>query len=113
MILLVTFNMVFTLILADFLSLTDFPPSAWLFINDLPFNLFDLGNFLEIVPSTVTCIRHENVFMTGCVCTCDNGGDSIYTKAISVWAQFAANSDLFPPSSEVDGNTISSTSGAE
>ena len=50
-ILLVTFNMAFTLILADVLSLTitlilpDLPPSFWLFINDLIFNLFDLRNF--------------------------------------------------------------------
>lgn len=29
--------------------------------------------------------------MTGYICTCNNGGDSICTKALSVWAQFASS----------------------
>ena len=29
--------------------------------------------------------------MTGYTCTCNNGGDSICTKALSVWAQFASS----------------------
>ena len=43
--------------------------------------------------------------MTGYICTCDNGGDSICTKAMLVWAQFAGSSELLTPSSKDDDNT--------
>ena len=50
-------------------------------------------------------IRERRFWMTGYICSSDNGGDSICTKTIIVQAQFAASFELLTPLSEDGDNT--------
>ena len=66
---------------------------------------WELGTVQKGFLSRLRSIRQRRFFTAGDICTCSNGGDGIFTKAILLWAQFAASSELLTPSSDDDGNS--------